>query len=153
VRAVIILVIVAMTASMPTLAQAQNVRLELEEVSTDARGIMFADKWTHDAQQGTAQWSPPFGQASYRVELPKVIDSAGPSGSFSLRVTAAERSRFAPGIGLKGEVEVNPAAQLGVLAEPGETKDGGRYLRNTSLMPAWVITTSGDSCSASRYLS
>jgi len=50
VRAVIILVIVAMTASMPTLAQAQNVRLELEEVSTDARGIMFADKWTHDAQ-------------------------------------------------------------------------------------------------------
>ena len=40
----------------------------------------------------------------------------------SLRVTAAERSRFAPGIGLKGEVEVNPAAQLGVLAEPGETK-------------------------------
>ncbi len=98
----------------------------------------------------------------------------------SLRVTAAERSRFAPGIGLKGEVEVNPAAQLGVLAEPGETKeekkvfkmvprryspevtsivlavgiqDGGRYFRNTSLMPAWVITTSGDSCSASRYLS
>jgi hypothetical protein len=110
---------------------ARGLYIELEQVTADAAGSMMPERWTIDPARGIVQWSPPFGQASYRVVMPRIIDASGVEASFTIRVSAAPRSRFAPGMGLKGEVEASSPPHMGVLAEPGETKEETKTVRLT----------------------
>jgi hypothetical protein len=98
-----------------------GIYLQREAISEDARGMLLSDQWTHDVNQGTASWSPPWGRATYRVELPAVIGPGGAEGRMSINVSAAG-GRFAPGMQFNGEVEPSSQVEFSVLAEPGENK-------------------------------
>jgi hypothetical protein len=112
---------VALIVSLSAPAHAQHaIRLELEQVTSDTKNAR-PDQWKVDVNQLTATWTTPWGVATFRAEIPKVIDAGGAEGRMSITVRAAA-SRFAPSMGFLGEVEPQSQVSLVVVAEPHEYK-------------------------------
>ena len=131
---VLLLALSAAVAAAPVGVQvasgAERATLRLERVEIDRAGILLPDAWTTPAGGGSATWSPDFGTAAYSFPLPAAIPPAGAPVTLGVTVTAAPSARFAPALGISGDIDIQGSAfQVGALAEPGQTAAGSLPLR------------------------
>jgi cell wall-associated NlpC family hydrolase len=105
------------TATIPSASS-----LSLQKVVVDTTGMLLPNAWS--VSETRAQWSPPWGQSTYEYALPARIPPAGAPVTLKVTSTAIQGSRFAPALGISGDVEIRGDAsfQVAVLAESGESK-------------------------------
>lgn len=99
-------------------------RFVLKEVTLDKAGALYPDKWS-DLSGNEITFNPPWGKATYSMEMPKVIDSDGEELTLKIEVKAGKNTRFAPYMVVKGPVEYDATCELSadVSNEASDTKD------------------------------
>jgi len=112
--------------------------LELVEVWSEVYGKKKTEpyayggsmKWDYDAREGRAHCAAPWGDTKFAVAMPAGIEAGGSDASMRIVITRA-REGFAPAMGVRGDADTEPAANLGVRAAKGEDKDETRSFRIT----------------------
>jgi cell wall-associated NlpC family hydrolase len=88
--------------------------------------MILANAW--NVTEASAQWTPPFGQATYEYAMPSQIPPGGAPVTLKVSVTAAPGARFAPALGISGDLEIRGESpfQVGALAEPGQSASASK---------------------------
>ena len=111
--------------------------LKLQQVVIDRTGTILAAAW--NVTEGSAQWTPPFGQATYQYAMPSQIPPGGAPVTLAVTATAVPGSRFAPALGISGDLEIRGESpfQVGALAESGQSASASK---TWTLVPPKVAT-------------
>ena len=111
-------------------SQAAAARLTLVSVHADHASDAFSPTWSYaDDPGGNAAWNTPSGNATYAFPIPYDIPADEPS-TFTATVTsvAAENSRWAPALIVKGDIVAGGEVGVGSLSEPGQSTSASKTI-------------------------
>ncbi len=126
---VLVLVIAALAGGGQTVGAATSAgtTLTLEKTSIDRTGMLYPEAWS--VSEGSATWTPYFGNAAYKYAMPGSIPAAGTSMTLAVNVTATAPNRFAPALAIEGGVVQGGRVQVGALAEAGKSAAASKAVK------------------------